>query len=311
MKALITITTCQRLPELKKNILPYLQFCNRNDNFNFVLSLDGKDNGYIDFCEKYNIPLLYSEEREGVGLSKNRVLKLFPDYDYYFFVEDDVELLNSNIFKQFIYISKKNKLHHLSYSVNDKKANVISDNLIGGWAGGGVFSLFTKEVIEKIGGWHLFFAKYKRYGHTEHSYRVWHNGLNPYPFVAITDISKYLLLNDPPHVTQDDINTNEKELIAEEQMLINKKISFFQVQTLSQFYFNKKDVSIKMLPQEIKRGGRYALLGGIVKINAWGNFYFHKFKINYNPLYLLLALILFPNNNLLKHWIKLKLRLKK
>ncbi|MGE4288398.1 MAG: hypothetical protein AB7E36_06900 [Salinivirgaceae bacterium] len=273
--------------------------------FDFVLSLDGNNKDYIDFCENYNIPLLYSLEREGVGLSKNRVLKQFPDYKYYFFIDDDVELINSKVFRLFIDIHKKLDYHHLSYSVNDDKKNIVNIqvDLLGGYKGGGCFNFYSKKAIERVGGWHTLFAKYKRFGHTEHSYRVFYSGLNPYPYLAVSNISNFLILNDPPHVTNLSFEQNKNELIFEEQAMIDAKQTYFPLTTLSEFYFNGEDMSIPKLHPDLQKG-RYALLKGRKKIKAWGNYYFHKFKASGNPFYLIIALFLYPTNNLLKHWVK-------
>jgi hypothetical protein len=307
---LITITTCNRLLEVKKNIVPFLQFCSKNEGFDFVLSLDGEDKDYLEFCDKYNIPLIYSKKREGVGLSKNRVLKLFPNYKYYFFVDDDVEIVDDSIFKIFIEIHKKYDYNHLSYSVNKNPVLLNKEEgVIGGFIGSGAFNFFTRKAIEKVGGWHTLFSKYKRYGHTEYSYRIFFKKLNPYPFVAIKNIEKYILINDPPHVTTPDksIIKNDNELIKEEQEMINSKQSYFPLKTLSEFYFNGINVSLTKLHPDLNKG-RYYLLEGIDKIKAWGNYFFHRFKIKKNPLCLFLSVILYPNNNHLKHWIKQKLK---
>ncbi len=305
LKSLITINTCNRLKEVKKNILPYLQFCNANNNFDFMLALDGNDNDYISFCKENDIPLLYSEKQEGVGLSKNRVLKQFPNYDYYFFIDDDIELINPIIFERFIKISIKTKFHHLSYSVNDKINKIENKyfNLIGGYRGGGCFNFYTKKALDTVGGWHTNFAKYKRFGHTEHSYRIYYKELNPYPYITLNNIHKYLFLNDPPHVTKIEVEINENELILEEQDMINAKQTYFALATISDFNFNGKDVSIPKLNTEMQKG-RYSLLKIKDKLKAWGSFCFHKFTITKNPFFLLIALVLFPNNSLLKHWIK-------
>lgn len=309
-KTLISITTCNRLSEVKKNILPYLQFCNSNEDFDFVLALDGREDDYIKFCDKYNIPLIYSEKREGVGLSKNRVLKQFSDYNYYFFIDDDVELINEKIFEKCIFVFNQKKINYLSYSVNEKNKFFFDgkNKLVGGFSGGGCFNFYSSIAIKEVGGWHTHFAKYKRYGHTEHSYRVYYKKLNPYPFVSIINIKEYLLLNDPPHVTAiNNIEKNDNELIEDEQNMIDEKQDFFPITTLSKFYFNGKDVGLKELSEKLKKG-RYSLLTINEKRKAWGNYYLHKYKLKGNIFYFILALFLYPNNNLLKHYLKLKFK---
>ena len=62
---------------IKTFVWDYIIFAKSNVDYDFVLSLDGADSDTISYCQKYHIPLLYSEENEGVGISKkqsNRVL---------------------------------------------------------------------------------------------------------------------------------------------------------------------------------------------------------------------------------------------
>ncbi|MGD9991908.1 MAG: hypothetical protein AB7S69_01305 [Salinivirgaceae bacterium] len=308
MKALVCITTCRRINEVKKNIIPFLRFVNSNSSYDFLLALDGTEKEYLEFCQKFNIPLLYSKAREGVGLSKNRVLKRFPDYNYYFFIEDDVEIINTIIFDSHINISLSEKLPHLTCAtiiqkrVVDKK-KIKNEIITKATSAGAYFNFFTKAGLEMVGGWHTLFAKYRRFGHTEHSLRFFHLKLIPAPFIVTESLRKHLILNNPPHVTSLNIDQNENELIPEEQAMIDAKQSYFPLTTLSAFYFNGFDVSIPDLHPDLQKG-RYALLKGRDKIKAWGNFYFHKFKASGNPFYLIIALFLYPTNNLLKHWVK-------
>jgi hypothetical protein len=290
--------------------VPFLRFCHENTLFDFVLSLDGTDETYINFCLQYSIPLIHSLEREGVGLSKNRVLKHFPDYEYYFFIEDDIELIDHSIFNFIQNASKLTRIphfcnNHLKSEVKRGKIIELNKTITYSMTGGAQFCFFTKAGLEKVGGWHTTFAKYKRFGHTEHTYRFLHSGQQEFPFVFIEGLTEScLIINTPPPVTKIKIETNENELIPEEQAMIDSKPTYFPITTLSEFYFNGFDVSIPYLHPDMQNG-RYALLKGKDKIKAWGNFYFHMFKVTKNPMYLIGALVLYPNNNLLKHWVKI------
>ncbi len=304
-KALICITTCNRLNSIKTSCAPFIRFCNENPDFHFLIALDGHDQEYITFCEKYEIPLIYSDEREGVGLSKNRVLTQFPQYEYYFFIDDDMELLNGDIFKTCIKLGSDTDTHHLSFKVNGdhKKITKNGHELIVGYRGAGCFNFYTKLALEKVGGWHTIFAKYKRFGHTEHSYRVFYQNLNIYPYVCIEGIRDYLILNDPPSVSTLNISKNQNELIEEEQELIDSKFDYFPVETISDYHFNGKDVELKSIHEDLERG-RYKLLPFRERVKARGNFFYHRFESKKNPIFLLLALLLYPTNNLIKHRIK-------
>ncbi len=243
-KALIAITTCNRLDYVKAFICDYLVFCNSSDEFDFLLALDGNDKKYIEFCNTNRIPLLYSQEREGVGLSKNRVLKQFPNYDYYFFIEDDVELLNSAFFYNQIKIARITNIHHFSsgeafrFYPMVKRLKSNENSILFTLYGSGVINFFSKEGLQKVGGWHTEFAKYKRFGHTEHSYRFFNQNLCPAPFAYVEEFENgYFRWHNPQHVTNPEgIERGDGDLAQVESLLIEQKLNFFPVSTLSDFF---------------------------------------------------------------------------
>lgn len=242
LKALVCITTCNRLKEVKKYVLPYIRHCNQNENYDFLLALDGPDGNYLDFCTEYSIPLLYSDQREGVGVSKNRVLEKFPDYDYYFFVEDDIELMDSKIFALHIEAVNKTNYHHFSTSgiLDQIKKEYVSDSItiIHAKHGGGTFNFFTAKGIHEIGGWHDAFAEYKRYGHVEHTLRFRNAGLSPSPFLFIEKAQQMILIHDPDHVSSPVAKYKGTIFSELEYNLVQKKLKHYPIKTLSNYYFN-------------------------------------------------------------------------
>ena len=239
MNSLICITTCNRINELKRIIIPYLQFVEKNDEFNFLLAVDGNNVEYIEFCTKYNIPLLYSDKREGVGVSKNRVFLTFPNYDYYFFIEDDVELINESVFQLHIDAFQETGIHHFSLFPSSgypqkfvhSKTKYRNYDIISGMIGSAQFNFFTKKSLEISGGWHIHFAKYRRYGHHEHSYRIMNNGLIPAPINFISDVLNNSFIWHFPKAVSESIN----ELIPEkyyltkiEQAVIDEKLTYLE-----------------------------------------------------------------------------------
>jgi hypothetical protein len=308
MNSLIVITTCNRFSEFKKNILPYLQFCSFNEDFDFIVSLDGFDKEYICFCENFNIPLIWSERREGVGLSKNRVISKCPDYKYYFFIEDDVELVNSEIFYSCIELHKKTNYHH--FSVNHTVGIIFKEVVLGRHLthtlfGSGYFLFYTSDCLKVIGGWHDLFAKYMRYGHTEHTYRAYFSKMNPNPFIFFREANDMLILNDPVHVSSADYFINKNGLILEEQKMIDSKQRFYPICTHSAYHYNSKALQISQLPDELV-GSRYSLLNKKEKNKALSVYYFHKFKVLKNPIYIIISFMYSPNYKLIKQFIKVK-----
>ncbi|MBW2978459.1 glycosyltransferase family 2 protein [Candidatus Woesearchaeota archaeon] len=247
-KSLICITTCNRLEEVKKFSKDYINFCKKNKNFDFLLSVDGSkgiNKKIIEFSNKNNIPCLYSRKRGGVGLSKNRVFKTFKNYDYYFFVEDDVELLDDTIFNTHIKLSLKTKIPHFSLHPVERLLDVVNklkiDDkiIIQAMYGSAQFNFFTRSVLLKVGGWHTIFAKYKRYGHTEHSYRIFRKGLCPTPFNLIENCIKCIKEHKIPPVTKiKDVEVTKKRIVKIEQDLIDKKIKYFPFRSLYDYHLN-------------------------------------------------------------------------
>src|SRR3954452_16488488 len=104
-RALIAITTCNRLPYLRRYLPHFAAYAARDPRFSLVMAVDGPDMESINFCTEWQVPALFSEQREGVGLSKNRVLERYPDLDYYFFLDDDVELVHGAVFPEHVSLS--------------------------------------------------------------------------------------------------------------------------------------------------------------------------------------------------------------
>jgi hypothetical protein len=285
---LICITTCARLDFCKVILNEYLKFVKRNIDYDFILALDGRENDYIAFCEENKIPLLYSEEREGVGVSKNRVLSKYPNYDGYFFIEDDIELLNPAIFDDHIKKSKAQNINHFSLSKLDFKTLKLKpfykyyiENKLGhAYFGGAQFNYFSKKAIDKVGGFHSYFAQYKRYGHTEHSHRIYKANLNPSPFVFYIDHYNSLLYHDPEHVTKVSRKKIHQKtgLLFEEYEMLNKNIAKQPLYYKSEIHTNSYPVNLTKTLVNINN--KYPFLNKEEKKVALSNFYFNIFFQN-------------------------------
>lgn len=318
MKSLICITTCKRLSEVKKYIWDYLRFVNNNESFHFVLALDGTEQEHLDFCNEFTIPLIYSEEREGVGLSKNRVLTQFPNYDNYFFIEDDIELVDNLIFQQLVDLHEQTGYHHFcnNHSWNKVKVETINgEDVLFSSTGGAQLAFYSREGIKRVGGFHTLFAKYRRFGHTEHSYRFYHTNLQPAPFIFPLDFKKHILIHAPEAVIRhSNIQTNENELIADEQVLIDQKNTYFPLRTLSPFYFNGTEMGYNETVAQFLKDNpqKYPLTHGKERKLALGEYYAllidWEGKSFFKNLLLVLRSIRYaPTNNALKHKIKMKI----
>lgn len=241
-RSLICITTCNRLLNVKSFVWDYLSFCSGNDAFDFVLSVDGQAPDYAAYCRSRKIRSILSAEREGVCLSKNRVLESFPDYDYYFFIDDDAELLNPAVFNLHIEASKRMGIHHFVLGERGRlRGNVQVQQREGHQVataqyGTGHFTFYTREGIQRVGGFHTEFAKYKRFGHTEHSYRFVHAGLQEHPFVMILDAEPMLNWYNPPSVTTIKVDRDpESRLAIVELDIIRQKLAHFPLATIGRY----------------------------------------------------------------------------
>jgi len=242
MKNLICINTYNSYELVRAFIWDYIDFVKTRDDYSFILGLDGNDDSTINYCNRHKIPFLYSKNSEGVGISKNRVLKSFPNYDNYFFIEDDIELLNSDVFDIHIKLSKELNIHHFSLfearRIRDIKNTITHKNfhIIQAMYGGAPFNFFTKEGLDKVGGFHTHFAKYRRFGHTEHSYRFVNNNLASYPFNLVEELlDGYFRWNDPISRVKISVEVSKNRLFIEEEELILKKIKFFPITTISSY----------------------------------------------------------------------------
>lgn len=158
------------------------------------------------------------------------------------FVEDDVGLLNSAVFDLHIKAAQELNVHHMSLFPEERIFGKQKElRLINGFTvycslfGGAPFNYFTKTGIDTVGGFHTCFAKYRRFGHTEHSYRFVNAGLADYPFYVLSDcLHGYLRWSDPVSVTKIKVDTVNRVFI-EEHDLMGQKLAHFPVVTLSSF----------------------------------------------------------------------------
>ncbi len=250
MKSLICINTCNRLDLLRFYSESYYRFCLSNPEFDFIVSLDGNEQDYLNFFEERKIPYISSEERAGIGIAKNRVLDKLPDYDFYFFIEDDTEIKDLSYFDEQIRISQKTAIPHFSAfeksRILDKKSEfeLGEQKIIQSMQGSAQVNFFSGEGLRKVGGWHTEFAKYKRFGHTEHSYRFVNAGLMDYPFNVVESfITDCFDFHDPPTVTRSTkFELNPKTNLAlVEEAIIDQKLSSFPIEVPGSYSFGNLD----------------------------------------------------------------------
>lgn len=318
-RALICVTTCQRLALVRRYLPHYADLCQADPRFSLVVSLDGTEQRYFDFCEEWDVPLIYSEKREGVGLSKNRALKSFSDFDYFFFIEDDVELIDGSALPDHIELACTSGIHHFSLFAQGGLRKPIGDSVVAGMRvfhgmfGGGVFNFFTRESLERVGGWHPSFARYRRWGHTEHSYRVFRAGLAPAPFNVAQELANAFIWHSPPAITfPSRIELDEDQIPPLERKLMNEALDYVPVQTLSPFHFNGRPPGqVARLASTLAGGDRYPLVVGHERRESRSDLMLWRSETAATRaerlLSLLRAVAAWPRNPAIRHHLKTRL----
>lgn len=280
-QALVCITSCLRLERLRRYLPHYAEFCSRDPRFCLLVSLDGKETEYLSFCDEWQIPLVYSDEREGVGMSKNRVLTRYPDFDYYFFIEDDVELVDSEVFPIHIELSRRSGIHHFSLFERGGVRKQLGESrhggirVVHGMYGGAHFNFFTREGLARVGGWHPRFTKYRRGGHTEHSLRFMRRRLAPAPFNVAEDWADAFIWHVPPAVTLlRDVECDADQIARPERELIDEQLEYVPVTTVSRHHVNSYSLGPpRRLASTLRGGDRYPILASTERRRAWSDYH--------------------------------------
>lgn len=140
-----------------------------------------------------NVKVIINESNLGVGASKNKIMKYFydKDYDYFFTLEDDINIISPDAFLKYIECSLKTGYEYINFALHgdhnpsctyDKKDGYVYKlypNIVG------AFTLYTPRLIEEI-GYHdeKFFNAME---HVEYTYRASLKGLTT-PFWKFLDI---------------------------------------------------------------------------------------------------------------------------
>lgn len=317
-RALVCITTCRRLHHLHRYLPHFADHCRRDPRFHLLVALDGTEEGYLSFCEEWRVPLVHSDEREGVGLSKNRVLERFGDFDYYFFLDDDVELVDGRVFPRHVELSRASGIHHFSlFEAGGLKeptgCSVVDGTRVAhGRYGGGQFSFFTREGLDAAGGWHPRFAEYRRWGHTEHSHRFAHAGLAPAPFNVAEELADCCIWHYPPPVSGvDQLERDAHELVAAERELIEAGTRHVPLETLSAHHHNGVPFGEAVaLAATLDGGERYPLVRAGERRacrSAYALWRGRRARGLARAAWLARAVAEWPGNPMLRYWLKKRL----
>jgi hypothetical protein len=319
-RALVCITTCNRLNYLRRYLPHFARFCVDDQRFTLVVAVDGTEPETLRFCDEMAIPVVYSDKREGVGISKNRALLTFPDFDYYFFLEDDVELWDGSVFPAHVELAQASSVHHFSLFERNGLRRPTGDSLVEGRRirhglyGGADFNFYTSTGLQTVGGWHPIFAQYRRWGHTEHSYRVSRAGLAPAPFNVALHLLDTCIWHTPETVTRvDSVTVDEDQIAAPEREVMDQELTYVPVQTLSAVHRNGAPLAPpQRLAATLEAGERYPLATGAERRKCRSDYHVWRFETaagqGRRAAALAAAALNWPTNPALKHAVKMALK---
>lgn len=223
----IGIITCDRLHYLKQ-LLESLEGCKVDE---IVIVNDGKHIEDLSDCSGKSLPdnvTLYEQvpQRQGVGKGKNRIMSLLLEKgcDYIFVIEDDMIILNKDVFEKYIEAHKLSGIHHFNYGPGSpfnrkqdiqfdlhnrhllKQDTAVNPKLVIEYSKDvkvalyehtvAMFSFFTREVLEKVGLIDEQF--YNAWEHVDHTYRIIKAGYHP-PFWWFADLAdSHKLITEAP-----------------------------------------------------------------------------------------------------------------
>lgn len=214
------LITCDRFDFLKKSLTSILEKTKdlSADKFRLVVIDDSaeKNNNNYNFTQSDKLNLIFtSKGREGVGKAKNYALRDLLDNgcEHIFLMEDDIELIDINVFDLYINASKSTGIYHFNFGLHGNhnkdhlgyptirktlnypdftKINFYPNVL-------GAFSYYHRNVLEKIG---IFDEDYyNAMEHVDHTYKAWKAGFtSAFRFFAdVNGSEKYLKDIVPDH----------------------------------------------------------------------------------------------------------------
>lgn len=189
------------------NVLP--------ENLYVNIVFDTGTEKHLELLKKYPFKIIEKNTNGGIAKCKNTGIKDLIDNncDILFLSDDDILYKDGNIFKRYSDIIEKTNIHHFSLwpfdsDINDKI--IINDcELRKMFLVSGIFLVFTKEVINKIGYYSNFPYKYG-HEHTNFTLRCIESNFMPEPFYDIWNSNESVKLIDENLTESMVINENDR-----------------------------------------------------------------------------------------------------
>jgi GT2 family glycosyltransferase len=198
-----------------------------NYDISFVVVDDGKETSVrdlIDFTEDGNVHYIKTKGKEGVGAAKNKALHhlMMCGCEHIFLLEDDVEILDKNIFNSYIKASKSTGIKHFNFGLHgnhnkDIQGNPTIKKTIN-YPDGTQIVLYP-NILGALSYYHIDTLKsaglmdeqfYNALEHVDHTYQIIKEGYHP-PFRWFADISnaEQMILDIVPDHQQSKIRSQE------------------------------------------------------------------------------------------------------
>ena len=194
----IGLITCDRPDFFKKSFFSLFDIVQKKTEIEYVVINDGKDKLPI-----YPINYIETDGYTGVAKAKNKALEYLIDNgcEHIFLMEDDVEIIDKNVFNFYINASKKSGIKHFNYGLhgNHNKTHLGEPNILRTIKYPntdvsvdiypnvlGAFSYYHIDTIKDVGLMDENF--YNALEHVDHTYQIIKKGYHP-PFRYFADVN--------------------------------------------------------------------------------------------------------------------------
>jgi hypothetical protein len=156
-------------------------------------------------CQDLQYHEIINDKNYGVGISKNKALKYLIDQGctHLFLIEDDVEIVDPNVFDVYIKTAKRSGLHHLAFGhvggslkkqIKGTRTYIDGTGIQMYHNPQGSFCYYLANIINKVG---FLDETYKNaFEHVDHEYQLIKAGLLPafWWFPDVKDSYKYVTI---------------------------------------------------------------------------------------------------------------------
>lgn len=202
----VGITTFERFDRFKECFEHLVKNMRDVDEIIIIDDCSVKDREkYDDFFKTLilkNVIAVVNEKNLGVGPGKNKIMKHFYDkgFDYIFTMEDDINIINPDVFQEYINLSKHTGFDYINFSQHGylnknppRIINIHGKNIAFHPHIVGAFTLYTKRLIEEVGYHDEEF--HNAWEHVDYCYRACKKDLTSpfWMFIDVLEPNKFIV----------------------------------------------------------------------------------------------------------------------